>query len=126
MNRCYFGAVLLALLLVLSLGTTWAVRHCLEPVTENLDRAVPALLQENWAEATGLVRSAWGNWRKTWRFSASVSDHGPMEAIDGLFAKLSVCLESRNAQGAAAICVELARQVEAIADAHEPSWWNFL
>lgn len=126
MNRCYFGGVLLILLLIAGLLTTWAISRCQEPVARDLEQASEAALQEEWEQTGALIQNAEAQWQRCWRFSASLADHGPMESIDGLFAQLSSYLHSRDATAVAAVCAELARQVEAITDAHSPSWWNLL
>ena len=50
----------------------------------------------------------------------------PMEDIDSLFARLSAYAAQEETAEYAAACRELARRVEAVADAHRLTWWNLM
>ena len=126
MNRCYFGAILLILLLALSLGTTWAISRCQTPVVQALGQASAAAAAGNTRATQAAIRAAEGQWQHCRKFAASVVDHGPMESIDGLFAQLPPILRSGDLTRAASLCRELQQQVKAIIDAHRLSLWNFL
>lgn len=126
MKRCYFGAGLLILLLAAGIAVTFCVARCQEPIVRDLEQAALTALREDWEQTGSLTRSAKDQWQRWWKFSASVTDHSPMEAIDVLFSRLDVCLSLRNRESTAALCAELARQVEAIAEAHRLNWWNLL
>lgn len=126
MNRCYFGALLLAVLLVLSFCTTLAVSRCQTPVVQALGQAAAAAAAGNNPAAQASIRAAENHWQHCRKFSASVVDHGPMETVDGLFAQLPPILRSGDMPRTAALCRELQQQVKAIIDAHRLSLWNFL
>lgn len=126
MKRSHFGGGLLLLLLILGFLTSWAITRCQEPISKDLKQASQAALREDWEQTGALIQSAESRWQTCWHFSASLADHSPMETIDGLFAQLSTYLQVRDAAAVSAVCAELARQVEAIMDAHSLSWWNLL
>lgn len=126
MNRCKFGGVLLILLLGLSLLSTHAVRSCHEPLSADLRQASDAALAGDWNRAEALVSNVQTNWESWWSWGAALSDHAPMEAIDGQLAQLRVYLRARESTAAAALCADLARQMEAMADAHILNLRNLL
>lgn len=125
MKRSRWGGGLLAVLLIVCLAVTWVVERSQKPVCRDLTRACEAALREDWEQAGALVGRAEERWQQYWKLSAAVTDHAPMEAVDGLFAQLRVCLRQRD-MTAAALCAELARQVEAVAEAQKPNWWSLL
>ena len=126
MKRGCIGAALLLLLLV---GGGLSVRAMVDmhaPLTGFLEKASEAALTSDWEQAQALSRKAQTRWEKNWHISAAFSDHGPMEEIDGLFAQLQVYGKLREGAGFAALCRELARELEAMGEAHVPNWWNLL
>lgn len=126
MKRSHFGGGLLILLLILGFLTSWAMSRCQEPIAYDLKQASQTALREDWEQTGALIQDAEARWQHCWHFSASLADHSPMESIDGLFAQLSTYLRARDASAVSAVCAELARQVEAMIDAHNLSWWNLL
>lgn len=126
MRRCWFGLALMLALLAAGLAVTWGMNHWHDPVAADLERASDAALWEDWQKAEHLLERAEGRWKKHWRFSATFADHEPMEEIDAVFAQLGVYLDARDQVSLAAGCASLARQVEAIGDAHGLNWWNLL
>ena len=126
MKRGWIGAALLAALLLLGIFSSLAMGLFHEPMAELLDRASEYALAENWEQAERLSDLAEDKWEEMWHFSASFADHGPMEEIDSLFAQLEVYRQVRDTVGFAAACASLSRQLEAMGDAHEMSWWNLL
>lgn len=126
MKRCWFGFFLLILLLGTGLAVTWGMNACHDPISRDLERAAEAALAEDWGKAEKLVDRAEDRWEDCWKFSATFADHEPMEEIDAAFAQLEVYWKARDPVSLAAICGALARQVEAMGDAHEMGWWNLL
>ncbi len=126
MKRGWFGAGLLLILLVLGIASSVLMQNFHKPLSQQLERAGEYALEENWGKAEELAESAEETWRKLWHFSAAVSDHEPMEQIDSLFAQLEIYRKAGNCLGFSAVCASLSRQIEAIGDAHSPTWWNLL
>ena len=126
MKRGWIGLGLLALLLTVGLLVTGFMGRIHKEVSRELEEAARAAGAGDWAEAAEDARDAFDAWQKHWHFSAAFADHEPMEEIDGQFAQLWPYLQSREAVAFSALCRELARQVDAIGDAHGLNWWNLL
>ena len=141
MKRGWIGLGLLGILLTAGLLVTGFMGRVHKDVSRELDESnayymgyVSRELEEaaraagagNWAEAAEDARDAYEDWQERWHLSAAFADHEPMEQIDGQFAQLWPYLEARDAVAFCALCRALARQVEAIGDAHGLNWWNLL
>lgn len=126
MKRGWFGAALLLVLLGLGIGSSMMMQKLHTPLAESLDRAAEFALEGNWEQAEHAAREAADTWEKMWHFSATVSDHEPMEEIDALFAQLEVYRAAEDPVNFSSACASLSRQIEAMGDAHELSWWNLL
>ena len=126
MNRCRFG---LALLILLLLAGFWVTRHMEkvhEPMIADISQAAQQVLAGNWAAGEALLHKTQDAWSAQWGFSASLSDHEPMENINILFSRLAVAAQGRDAAKFADLCAELTAELEAMGDAHGFVWWNFL
>ena len=126
MKRGWFGVGLLAILLGLGIFSSLAMGLLHEPMANMLERAADCALEGSWEQAERLSLRAEENWEDMWHFSATFADHGPMEEIDSLLAQLEVYAQIRDPVSFAAVCGSLSRQLEAMGDAHELSWWNLL
>lgn len=126
MKRGWIGLGLLAVLLVGGLLVTWRMDRCHDAIAQNLDDAADSALAEDWTAAAALAQQAKHDWETGWNFSAAFADHEPMEEIDSQFAQLAVYGSARDGISFAAVCAQLARQVEAMGDAHGLTWWNLL
>lgn len=126
MKRGWIGAGLLAGLLVIGLLVTWSMGKTHSEISEELERSARFAIAGNWEEAADTAEDAYEDWQDKWHFSAAFADHEPMEEIDALFAQLWPYLTDRDAVSFAAACRELARQVDAVGDAHGLNWWNLL
>ena len=126
MKRCRFGLGLLLVLLVLGVVSAWAMGKGLAPMTEGIRQAGDAALQEDWDTAQALSANVKEQWEKGFPYLASLSDHEPMENINGLFAQLEVYAQSLDPQNFAAVCGQLAQDLEAMGEAHSLKWWNIL
>ena len=126
MKRGWIGAGLLAGLLILGLLVTWFMGRTHTGISEELELSARFAIAGNWEEAEESAEEAYEDWQDSWHFSAAFADHEPMEEIDALFAQLLPYLLNQDAVSFSAVCRELARQVEAIGDAHNLNWWNLL
>ena len=119
MSRFLIGLGLMGLLLSLGLYNAHAIEKSHEPIALTLEQAAreadPRLLEN--------ARQAWD---AHWHGTASVSDHAPMDEIDGLFAQLDAFREAELWGDFSACCLRISRLVEAMAEAHSLSWWNLL
>lgn len=126
MKRGLIGLGLLLVLLIGGIGSTWAMVRWNTPLGQTMEQAADLVLDGKWEQARLLGSHAEANWRKNWHCVAAFADHGPMEEIDGLFAQLQIYAETQETIGYAALCRELARELQAMGEGHIPSWWNLL
>lgn len=126
MKRCYFGAALLLVLLVLSLLVTWTMARLHEPIADTLSRAADYALLRDWDKAQTMAQSAQESWERIQPISACFADHGPMEEMGEVFAQLEVYGQTGETVAFAAACRALAEKMQAMSDAHGLQWRNFL
>ena len=126
MKRSRFGAILLAVLLVLGFGTHWWMRKCQTSVADDLHLAAQQALAENWEETDRLLRQAQNRWQHNYDFSAALVDHEPLEQADSSFAMLSVWQAVKEPAATAAGCLELEAQIRALIEEQKLSWRNLL
>ena len=126
MRRSWFGLGLLLVLLGLSLLVTWGMTAVHAPVEGQLHRAEAAAVEENWEQARAAASQAEAGWNKWRGFRGCFADHTPVEEIDGDFELLKVYCAAREGASFAGGCLQLARQVAAVGEAHELVWWNLL
>lgn len=125
MKRSWFGFFLLLVLLAGSILVTRIMVRIHEPIETQLLRASQFAGEENWLRAKHSFREAEARWKKWEHVRSCFADHNPVEEIDAAFAMLQVYCTARAELPFAGGCRELARQVAAIGEAHEPVWWNF-
>lgn len=126
MKRCRFGLGLLLVLLILGGVSAWGMVKGLEPMTETIQQAGNAALREDWDAAREISEKVKDEWEKQFPYFAAMSDHEPMENINGLFAQLEVYGISQDPQNFAAVCAQLSKSLEAMGEAHALKWWNIL
>lgn len=126
MKRSWIGLVLLLVLLVSSLLTTWAMNRIHEPIEADLQQASEYAILGDWVNADKFFHQAKENWEKWEHFRACFADHTPAEEIDGGFAMLEIYRVTREDAAFAAGCNELARKAAAVGEAHGLVWWNIL
>ena len=91
-----------------------------------LEQAAEAALSEDWETAEALAEQTGVRWVQHRKRAAAFADHEPMEEIDALFAQLEVYRSAQDAVSFAAVCKLLSCQLQALGDAHIPTWWNLL
>ena len=123
MDRFRLGAALLALLAGLGLWLSFSMERKLMPIADMLEASSQRVLAGQEAEGTALAEEAHRRWQACRNGIAAFSEHEPMEEIEGLFARLESYQGSRHY---AACCAKLADLIRAVAEAHSPTWWNFL
>lgn len=126
MNRIWFGAALLAVLLLLGFGSsTWMEKTHFSQAAD-LSRAAELALEGNWTGAENFAGAARREWNKRRPFVAALSDHGPMDQIEGLFAQLETFAAAQDTVSYSSTCVFLASQLEALGKSHSFNLQNFL
>jgi hypothetical protein len=126
MERSRFGLGLLLCLLILGILSTWGMLRTTEPMTESIRQAGDAGFREDWTFAEQKLGEAKQRWEETFPFCASLTDHEPMENINGLFAQLEIYGQLRTPTELAAVCARLSALVSAVGEAHQLTWWNLL
>ena len=125
-RRFWHGLGILLTFLALGLWVAWNMENMHRPVTDSLQQAAQAALNEDMEQGIRLVQKAKASWDKHRDLTAAVADHGPMEEIDSLFAQVNVYAQAEKTVEFAAYCTRLARLVEAVGQAHSLTWQNLL
>ena len=126
MKRCWFAAVLLTALLAGSLWVTDYMDGVHSPIAEEVGNAGASAMEGNWPQAREALARARESWDGSRKMVAVFADHEPMEEVDALFAQLEVAAAFQDGPGFASLCVHLKESLQAIGEAHGPSWWNLL
>lgn len=126
MKRIRFGAVLLITLLVLGFWSGNFMERTHFSQVEQLNRAAELALEGNWAAAQQRTGTARREWNKNRTLIAALTDHEPMDQVEGLFAQLDVFVRQQDAVSYSSTCLYLARQLEAMGKSHSLSLENLL
>ena len=124
--RTVIGVVLLLVLLIGGILSAGGMDRHNEAIAAGLEAAAEQALAGDMAQAGDTAREAQEAWESGWNVCAAFTDHSPMEKIDGGFARLPLYEKLQDAAAFASVCVELAKQVQAIGDVHGAQWWNIL
>lgn len=126
MKRVVFGV---ALMLALLFGGVLAQNRMASIHgygADLLSQAGREAQKQEWDAAQMLFYRARRSWKNNYHFTAALADHTPMEDVEALYTQLEVFAEMKEDAHFAALCMETASRLEAIADAHVLAWWNVL
>ena len=123
MWRFWIGIGLMAVLVAVGSYSAWAVNDVHTPIAETLEQAAAATDR---MEANALLEQASQDWEHHWRSTAIVTDHAPMEEVDGLLAQAKSYGQSGKMADFSALCLRIAQYIRATAESHKPTWWNLL
>lgn len=126
MRRFWLGLGLMAGLLVGGLFLSGKFSQIHAPMAEKLTRAADAARESDLSAASTWLEDAWQDWEKFRNFSASVTDHGPMGEMEGLFAEARYFGLTGDTEELAATCGRLAALSRAMADSQKVNWWSLL
>ena len=126
MKREWVGIGLLLVLLILGLLVTWRMTTVYEAMADTLEKAGTLALSEDWEGTDRLLRRTRSQWEESWRLTAALTDHEPMEEVESLFSQLEIMLHARDPVAFAATCGSLEVFIRAIGEAHSVSWWSIL
>ena len=126
MNRTTVGVLLLVVLLAGGIVSAAGLDRQSEALASQLDAAARLAMAGDLLGAIQTAEEAWSVWEKGRKISAAFTDHNPLDQIDTGFARLQLYGEAGDPVAYASVCVELAKQVKAISDAHGAQWWNIL
>lgn len=124
--RELLGFVLLTALLLAGLLSAWYLDRQQGAVSGLLEESAWQALSGQWEKARTGAEEARSHWEQRRRVWAVFADHTPMEEIDTQFARLLIHAAAREKGEFAAGCAALARQLEAMGNAHRLSWQNIL
>lgn len=125
MKKLWIAVIVLGVLLGLGIGSTVIMDKVHSQLAQELDQA-SVLAQSHWEDAKALAESARAKWEKHSHLVAALTDHEPLEQMDGLFAELAVCQRQADEDGFALVCVRIASLAEKLSESHTPHWWNLL
>lgn len=126
MKRLWIGLLVLTLLLTGGLVLRHQMEKIHSQISQDLQSASQAALEEDWPQAQALAQNAESLWQKCHHLTAAFADHTPMDEIDGLFTELDVFSREHEMPHFSAICAHLAKLTDSMAESHNVSWWNFL
>ena len=126
MRRTWLGIGLMVILIGLGIFETCKISQLEAPLSELLDAAAQAALEQDLEQTGALLTQAQSQWEGHWDFLAAMTHHGPMEEIDNLFARAESLLQSQAIPELAACCTQISQQVQALADAHRLTLRNLL
>ena len=125
MKRIWFGAALLGALLVLGIFSAALMEDPHLTQVARLERAAELAASGNWQGAESAFSEAKALWEKRSAIIAGLSDHEPMDQIEGCFAQLEVFLGMHDAASFCGACRYLAKQLEALGKSHSFNLQNF-
>ena len=125
MKRIWFGAVMLAVLLILGFCSSTLMERTHLSQAEELDHAAALALNGNWTEAETALFTARDRWNQRKSIIAGLCDHEPMDQIEGLFGQLEIFALSRDTVSFSSSCVYLSKQLEALGKSHSLNLQNF-
>jgi hypothetical protein len=126
MKQLWFGALLLIVLLLAGFASSVGIRWVQDPISSQLEQAAAAGFSEDWEQAEALFAAAQARWKTYRTLLSSISDHAPMDKIDGLFEELEIYKQARYPVLFSALCKQLSLLTRTIGEAHRLNWWNLL
>ena len=126
MKRFWFGFGLLLTLLISGILQFNAINRVHLPLAEKLTRTAEAARASDFSLAQELLEEARQDWNSHRKTLAAVTDHQPMEEIEGLFAAADCYDLADNGEEMAAACAHLAALIQALSESNRLSWWNLL
>lgn len=124
--RSWIGLSLLAVLLLLGIGSTYIMEKLHQPEAQILEQAARAALAGDEEQATALFRQAEERWQCHRKVTAALTDHNPMDAIDEHFAEAGVLAAAQQWEELAACCRQLAVSIRSVCEDQSLTWWNLL
>ncbi len=126
MVRGWLGAAILAVFLIGGVVAAAEMDNAHMPTVELLQQASEKTVNGEFGEGVLLGLEAKDRWERGWNGTATMADHSPMDDVDALFGEMEVYAITGEQPHFAACCAELAKRIEAVAEAHKFSWWNVL
>ncbi len=125
MRRLWIGIGVLLVLLVLGIGAAALMETVPGALAQDMDRAAQEAAVQ-WESAKALAQSARARWEQWEHTVASLTDHAPLEELQGLFRELSVSQLWEDRGYFATVCARISALAEALSQSHSLHWWNLL
>lgn len=126
MKRMWIGIILLGTLLLFGIFLWCFLGRIFDNISRDMEQAAAAIAQQDWDTAFSLTHRAQQSWEKYQKFTASFTDHAPLEQMDALFSQLAIYARASLWTDYAAECSRISCVAEAIREAHILTWWNLL
>ena len=124
MKRIWFGVGLLVFLLLLGFGSSTLMERFHQQQATQLELAANHAMSGNWDAADAALTKARDSWEENSFLIAALTDHEPMEQIDGFFAELDVSVRLQDALSFSSGCKYLASQMTSLGRSHRLSFEN--
>lgn len=125
MKRLWIGVGVLLVLLALGVGSTAVMESIPGNLAEGMEEAAE-VAAVHWEKAKSLADSAREEWDRYAHIIASLTDHEPLEELEGLFFELDISRNWDDRGYFATVCARIASLAEALSESHTPHWWNLL
>lgn len=126
MKRMWVGIALLGLLLLLGVFLWCFLGGIFRGISRDMEQAAAAIEQTDWDTAFALTDRAQRSWEKYHHFTASFTDHAPLEQMDSLFSQLPIYARQSLWADYASECTRISCVADAIREVHILTWWNLL
>lgn len=127
MRRLWAAVALILVLTALSSVHVIALGRITGQITERLEQARQALIQEDWEEADSLLEGAYNDWERQGFYLHTTLRHTDVDAVRASFHEARAYLSAReDASECAAVCARLINQLELIQEAEIPNLKNLL
>lgn len=120
--KFYLG---LGLLVAALLGCLW-IGQAVERSFDSVNQHIQAATTENLSDGVAALKQGKKVWDKLKNGLASISNHAPMDEIDGLFAKAITYGEKGLGEDFLALCQQLKLSLQSLVSDHRLTWWNLL
>jgi hypothetical protein len=120
------GFILLTALLAAGLLSSRGLNRQHTAMASSLDHSSTLALSGQWSQARNTADAARQAWKENWQIRAVLSNHGPMEEIDDLFARMRISAAAGERADFARDCAALAGRIRAVGNAQRLSWQNVL
>lgn len=126
MNRCYWGAAALLVLLILSILSSWWMGKHYTQLEEQMLSAAQSAREGDLDQALTLTDRARTGWNRGWLLTSVLADHQYLERIDGAFVQLPPAAEGGNGEECTRLCLVISQLFRLLSEEPQLRWENLL
>ena len=126
MKRGFFGPILLAVILTVSLLIGAAAKKELAPIAGDVDLASETVLQEQWQKTAALTEKSRAAWNEIRMKFSCLSQQQAVREIDSLYDQVEVFLNAEEAVHCSATCADLKNHLQALLEEQKLCLSNLL